>query len=87
MPSGGTVTFFNGSVSLGTAPLNSGTATLQVSTLPVGADLLTASYSGCGNFAGSSTAIGPNSIITTVAGSGTTYNGDGIPTAAELGSP
>ena len=79
MPSGGTVTFFNGSVSLGTAPLNSGTATLQVSTLPVGTDLLTASYSGSGNFAGSSTAIGPNSIITTVAGNGTTYSGDEVP--------
>jgi sugar lactone lactonase YvrE len=84
-PTGGTVTFFNGSTSLGTATLNSGEATLQIATLPVGTDVLTANYGGGGSFAGSSTAIGPNSIITTIAGSGTTYNGDGIPaTAAEL---
>ena len=88
-PSGGTVTFFNGSTALGTATLNnSGAATLQVATLPVGTDLLTASYSGSGIFAGSSTEIGPNSVITTVAGNGTTYSGDNGPaTAAELDYP
>ena len=87
-PTGGTVTFFNGSTTLGTAPLNSGTATLRVSTLPLGTDLITASYGGNSSFAASSTEIGPNSIITTVAGNGTGYNGDGIPaTAAELNHP
>ena len=87
--SGGTVTFFNGTTLLGTAPLNSGTATLPVSTLPKGTDVLMASYSGGGNFAGSNTVIGANSFITTVAGSGnTTYNGDGIfATAAALYTP
>ena len=33
-PTGGTVTFLQREHSLGTAPLSSGTATLQVSTLP-----------------------------------------------------
>ena len=37
----------------------------------LGTDVLTASYGGNGNFAASSTVIGPNSIITTVAGNGT----------------
>jgi hypothetical protein len=89
-PTGGSVTFFSGNVTLGTASLHSGSATLQVSTLPVGTDMVTASYSGDGaDFAGSSTVIGPNSIITTVAGNGNqNYNGDGIPaTAAQLFTP
>ena len=89
-PTGGTVTFLNGSTTLGTAALHSGTATLQVSTLPAGTDVVMANYSGDGaNFAGSSTVVAPNSIITTVAGNGqTTGNGDGGPaTAATLFGP
>lgn len=44
---GGSVTFYNGSTALGTAvPLSSGTATLSVTTLPVGLSSLTAVYSG-----------------------------------------
>ena len=88
-PTGGVVKFFNGSTFLGTATLNSGTAELQVTTLPVGTDVLTASYTGSGVFAASSsTAIGPNSIITTVVGGGTTPSDDGLPaTAAALGLP
>ena len=88
-PSGGTVTFFNGNTTLGTAALNSGTATLQVSTLPVGTDVLTTSYSGSGNFAGSSTALRSNAVITTVAGNGIAgYNSDWIlGTAAEVNLP
>ena len=75
-PTGGKVTFYNGIASLGTAALNSGTATLQVSTLPLGTDVLMANYSGDGaNFAGSSTVVGPNSIITTVAGGGSPGDG------------
>jgi large repetitive protein len=43
----GTVTFKNGTATLGTASLNSaGIAALTVSTLPVGADSITAAYSG-----------------------------------------
>ena len=88
-PSGGTVTFFNGNALLGTASLHAGMATLQISTLPAGRDILTASYSGSGNFAASSSVLEPNSVITTVAGNGNAgYNGDGIQaTAAELNSP
>ncbi len=88
-PTGGTVTFLNGSSPLGTAPLNSGTATLQVSTLPAGTDVVLASYGGNSNFAASGTVVGPNSVITTVAGNGnSTYYGDENPaTAAGLDQP
>ena len=50
----GTVTFYNGSTSLGTAALGStGTATLSATTLPVGSDSITASYGGDSNDAAS----------------------------------
>ena len=88
-PTGGTITFLTGNTSLGAVTLNSGTATLQVSTLPVGTDVVTASYSGSANFVSSTTVIGPNSVITTIAGNGTGgYSGDnGQATAAELSFP
>jgi sugar lactone lactonase YvrE len=65
----GTVTFMDGATALGSpvALNSSGVATLQVSTLPVGLDVLTAGYGGNSNYAASTTAAGPNSIITTVA--------------------
>jgi Bacterial Ig-like domain (group 3)/FG-GAP-like repeat len=48
----GTVTFFNGSTSLGTSNLNgNGVATFQTSTLPVGAQSISATYNGDANFA------------------------------------
>ncbi len=55
----GTVTFFNGTTSLGTGTLNSsGVATLAISSVPVGNYSITAQYSGDTNFTGStSTAI------------------------------
>jgi hypothetical protein len=50
----GTVTFYNGSASLGTSALNgSGVATLSTTTLPAGTDTLTAIYAAAGNFAAS----------------------------------
>jgi Bacterial Ig-like domain (group 3)/Chitobiase/beta-hexosaminidase C-terminal domain len=50
----GTVTFYNGSTSLGTAPLGaSGTATLSITTLTAGSDPITASYGGDNNDAAS----------------------------------
>ncbi len=70
-PSEGTVVFFDGGSSLGTAPVSSGVATLDNVRLPAGADLITASYVDPGGaFASSSTTIGPNSTIETVAGGG-----------------
>jgi hypothetical protein len=50
----GTVTFLNGSTTLGTATLNSnGTATFNTTALPVGSDSITASYGGDSNDTGS----------------------------------
>jgi len=46
----GTVTFTTGSTTLGTSAVTSGISTLVTSTLPLGADLITATYSGDGNF-------------------------------------
>jgi hypothetical protein len=42
----GTVTFLEGSTTLGTAALNAGTATFTISTLATGSHVLTASYAG-----------------------------------------
>jgi hypothetical protein len=53
----GTATFYSGSNVVGTGTLNgSGVATLNTSTLAVGTDAITASYSASGNFAGSTSA-------------------------------
>ena len=54
---GGSVTFYNGSTPLGSAPLNaSGVATLSTTTLPVGTDTVTATYAAASNFATSTSA-------------------------------
>jgi hypothetical protein len=50
----GSVTFDDGSVALGAAMLSNGTAVLPVSSLPVGSDAITASYSGDASFLESS---------------------------------
>jgi hypothetical protein len=51
----GSVTFYNGSASLGVGTLNSsGVATLNTTALPAGTDTATATYAAAGNFAGSS---------------------------------
>jgi hypothetical protein len=47
---GGTVTFKDGTATLGTGTLSGGTATVTTSGLTVGAHSITASYSGDGNF-------------------------------------
>ena len=53
----GSVTFFNGSTSLGTATINgSGTATLAGILLPTGADAITAVYAGDSNWNGATSA-------------------------------
>ncbi len=90
-PSVGSVTFLDGSTTLGNAAVSSGTAALSGVKLPVGTNVITASYSGDGvNFAGStSVGVGVNSLITTIAGNGYyAYSGDNGPaTAAELYDP
>jgi Bacterial Ig-like domain (group 3) len=52
-PNGETVTFLNGTTSLGTGTLSSGSAKLTTSTLPLGTSSITATYAGDSNFAGS----------------------------------
>ena len=53
----GSITFFDGSASLGTAAVNgSGTASLSVTTLAIGAHTITAQYAASGNFAASTSA-------------------------------
>jgi polygalacturonase len=52
----GTVTFFNGTNSLGTGTLTNGTATLTTMSGTVGSETLTATYSAAGNFGGSTSA-------------------------------
>jgi len=86
----GTVTFYDGSTSLGTASLaTSGgvtTATLSTAALAVGSHALTAAYGGDSAFAGS-TSLDDTAIrnISTVAGTGTLgYSGDGGPAAAAM---
>jgi subtilase family serine protease len=49
----GSVTFKNGSTTLGSQPLSSGVATLSTTTLPVGADSITATYYGNATLANS----------------------------------
>ncbi len=49
----GTVTFHNGSTSLGTASLSGDSAVLTTTALPAGTDSITAAYNGDSNFTGS----------------------------------
>ena len=88
----GTVTFMVGNTVVGTAPLSGGVAQCVTQALPAGMDAVTAVYSGGVNFSGSTSAlVGPASIISTVAGNGSSVwgdSGDGGPaTAARLWDP
>ena len=67
-PSGGTVSFYDGETVIGYASLEGGKAALSAKALPAGAQILVASYSGSGAFAGSASGVVPVSTITTVAG-------------------
>ncbi len=64
VPSGatGTVTFYDAGVSLGTAPIASGKATLSVSSLTVGSHNITATYNGDNNFAASNSTVAALSV-------------------------
>jgi Bacterial Ig-like domain (group 3) len=52
-PNAGTVEFFRGATSLGTAPVSAGAAQLVVNNLPVGSNSITAVFSGTSGFSGS----------------------------------
>ena len=70
----GTVTFSDGTATLGTTALTNGTATLAVATLATGGHSVTATYSGDGNFAASTSAavgvtVGQGSTAITLAAS------------------
>jgi hypothetical protein len=53
----GSVQFFNGSTSIGTATLSGGQAVLSYSQLPLGKNSITAQYSGDATYAGSTSAV------------------------------
>jgi Bacterial Ig-like domain (group 3)/FG-GAP-like repeat len=53
----GTVSFYNGTALLGTGTVSGGLATLNVTSLPVGTNSLTASYGGDADFAASSSSV------------------------------
>jgi hypothetical protein len=57
-PTGGTVTFMDGSTLLGSTSLSNGIAAFSITTLGAGTHALTASYSGGVNFSASSTVAG-----------------------------
>ncbi len=79
-PTGGTVSFEFGNVTLDTVNLTNGSATLTTPVLPAGADTLTASYSGSSsgssNYAPSATASG--AVIDTLLGASTLGDATGL---------
>jgi hypothetical protein len=82
---GGSVTFYNGSTSLGVGTLNgSGVATLSTTTLPAGTDAPTATYAAAGNFAGSSSAPATINIVGAPVGAGANYALSANPTTLTI---
>ena len=75
-PTGGTVTFMDDGISLGTVPLSGGTATLATTAIAVGAREVVAIYNGDGaDFSASVAGSLVGATITTVAGDGTAGRG------------
>jgi hypothetical protein len=85
-PPTGTVTFFDGTVEIGTSTLGTGgVATLTTTTLPVGSDSITAVYNGNDTFAGSTS----NAVTVTITGAvqkGSTIVLTANPTSGGLGT-
>ena len=80
--SSGSVTFYNGSTSLGTGTLSgSGSTTLTVQTLPVGTDSITAAFAAQGNYAASTSAP----VTETITGASTTTTLTASPTSVAQG--
>ena len=99
-PPTGSVTFFAGATTLGSAPLSAGVASLAVTTLTIGSDQITAVYSGDTNFTGSpSTALSQtveqdgtttavvSSANPSVFGQSVTFTATVSPTAPGSGTP
>ncbi len=81
--SSGSVTFYNGSTSLGTGTLSSsGSTTLTVQTLPAGTDSLTAAFAAEGNYAASTSAP----VTETITGASTTTTLTASPTSVAQGA-
>ena len=83
----GTVTYYDGSTSLGSGTLGSGTSKLAVSTLSTGTHTLTATYGGSSTYAGSTSAAVTVTITSTSSTASTACNsllGTNI-TASEIG--
>lgn len=59
---GESITFYNGTTNLGTGTLSAGSATLQITSLPVGTDQITATYNGDTAFQGSSSSAYPITV-------------------------
>ena len=88
-PSQGTVTFWDGTTNLGSAPVAAGVAVLNnVAWTSPGNHTITATYDDGQNlYAAGSTVAANSSIVTTVAGN-SKYSGDGGPaTSAEVAQP
>jgi len=64
----GTVTFYEGTTRLGTAAVSSGTASYSTSSLPVGDHVITATYEGDSNVAGSTSSALMQKVNTAPAG-------------------
>ena len=62
-PATGTVTFLNGTATLGTGTLANGVATYTTTTLPTGALTITATYAASGVFAGSTSAAFAETVV------------------------
>ncbi len=79
----GTVEFFNGTTSLGTATLGNGVATLSTTNLPLGNNSITAQYQGTDNFA---TSTSPT-VIATITQASTTTTLTTSPNPSSVGQP
>ena len=85
IPTGGTVSFVDGTNTLATVGLSAGLATYSTTGLGMGPHVLSAVYSGTAAFAGSRSGVAQGSIISTVAGGSV---GDGGPaTGAPINGP
>jgi hypothetical protein len=83
----GTVTFKDGSTTLGTGTLSSGVATYSTTSLPAGLQSLTAVYGGVsGTFLGSASVVSPDAAFTVAAGGGRGGDG-GQASAAQIDGP